>query len=224
MPEDKSAQETKEKKFTLAEAIAEAQKASKKRKFPQTWDLTINVSGLDLKKPENRFSAELNLPEGRGKDMKVAIFSATLGPEARKHADTIISKAELEAMIKNKKKLKKLVRHNDKFLAEASLMPLIGKSLGPILAPRGKMPKPLPPKVPPLAMVNLAKKSVRVMLKDSPVIHIPIGTDSMKPESIEKNATAAYKLVTDRLPKGKINVKSVIIKLTMGKPVKVEMK
>ncbi len=224
MAEKKVAQEQEEKKLSLAEAITEALKAKKKRKFSQTWDLMINVIGLDLKKPMNRFSVELILPEGRGKELKVAIFSATMGAEAEKCADTVISKLELEAMIKKKKKMKKLVRHTDRFLAEASLMPLIGKALGPILAPRGKMPKPLPPKVPPLAMVNLAKKSVRVMLKDNPVIHIPVGTDTMKTESVEKNAIAAYKLVRDKLPKGKINIKSVIIKLTMGKPFKVEMK
>lgn len=224
MPEEKIAQETG-KKFELAEAIAEATKnQKKKRKFSQTWDLTINVTGLDLKRPENRFASEFSLPEGRGKSPKVAIFSATITPEAKECADTVITKEELEALLKDKKKLKRLVRSNDKFLAEASLMPLIGKALGPILAPRGKMPKPLPPKVPPLAMVNLAKKSVRVVLKDSPTVHIPVGTDAMKPESIEKNAEAAYKFVRDKLPKGRANIKSVLIKLTMGRPVKVEMK
>jgi len=224
MAEKKKVEENVEGKAkSLEDSIAEALKAPKKRKFSQSWDLIINIMGLDLKKPENRFNQDFILPEGRGKDVRVVVFSATITPDAKKVADEVITMEELEAIAGSKAKIKKLVNDNDKFLAEATLMPFIGKALGPVLAPRGKMPKPLPPKAKPDGPVLTARKSVRMTLKDSPVIHVTVGTDKMKPEAVAVNADAAYRFVRDRMPRGKTNIKSVYLKLTMGKPIKVEM-
>jgi len=203
--------------------IKEAKVASKKRKFSQSWDLTINVKGMDLKKPENRFKLEFMLPEGRGKDLKVCIIADQLSTEAKNHADMVILKDEIPGYAKNKKKLKKIANEYDWFFGEASLMAQIGKSFGVVLGTRGKMPKPLPPKVDVAPFVGRAKKSALVALKETPVIHVPIGSEKMEPERIAKNAEAVYKAVIEKLPKGKNSVKSVFIKLTMGKPIKVEV-
>ena len=129
----------------LLELISEARKNSRKRKFTQTWDLLINLKDMDLKKPEHRFSLEFVLPEGRGKDIKVGVIADSLAAEAKKHTDLVIRKEELESLAKNKKKLKKIVNDYDWFLAEAPLMPVIGKSMGAVFGPRGKLPKPVPP-------------------------------------------------------------------------------
>jgi len=207
----------------ILENIQEAKKSSKKRKFNQTWDLIVTLSGIDLKKPENRFNVEFALPEGRGKEFKIAIFADAVFAEAKKLADYVIRKNEIEPLAKDKKKVKKLAKEYDWFLAEAPLMPLIGKTLGPVLAPRGKMPKPVPPKgIEPI--VQLIKRSIRITLKTSPVIQIPIGTEDMPDENVMKNAEAVYNFIKDKLPKGRTNIRNVFIKLTMGKPVKLEMK
>ena len=203
------------------EKIKEAKKDTRQRKFKQTWDLTINVTGLDLKKPENRFNTEMSLPEGRGKDVKVAAIVDSLAPEAKKTADFVITKEEIERFAKDKKKFKKIVNSHSWFVAEASLMPQIGKSLGVVLGTRAKMPKPIPPKAKMEPLIQAVKRSVRVALKSSPVIHIAVGSEDMPEESVAKNARAAYSLVKERLPKGEANIRSVYIKLTMGKPVKV---
>ena len=202
--------------------IKEAKKQSRKRKFKQNWDLAINVTGLDLKKPENRFNLEFRLPEGRGKNVKVAAIVDTLAPEAKKAADLVITKEDIGRLAKDAKKLKKIVQAHQWFLAEAPLMPLIGKSLGVVLGTRGKMPKPIPPKVKMEPLVQASRRSVRVALKSSPVIRIVIGSEDMPEESVAKNAQAVYTFVKDRLPKGETNIKSVYIKLTMSKPVRVE--
>lgn len=206
------------------EKVKEAKAQSRTRKFSQTWDLSINLTGLDLKKPENRFNVEFALPEGRGKDIKVAVIADALAAEAEKHADLVIRKAEIEPLAKDKKKLKKIVNSHDWFLAEAPLMPMIGKTLGVILGTRGKMPKPIPPKAKIEPFVAAAKKSIRIRLRETPAIHIPVGTDKMPEEAVAKNAEAVYSFVRDRLPKGRTNIKSAQLKLTMGKPVKLEVK
>jgi len=207
----------------ILEKVKEAKENSKPRKFVQTWDFSINLKGLDLKKPENRFNVEFMLPEGRGKDQKVAFIVDTLESEAKKHADLVIKKSEIDSLAKNKKRLKKIANEYDWFFGEVSLMPIIGKSFGVILGPRGKVPKPIPPKVNIESFVQRAKRSIRLFVKESPVVHVPVGTDKMEEEKIAKNVEAVYNAVREKLPKGKTNIKSMFIKLTMGKPVKIDV-
>lgn len=203
------------------EKIKEAKKESKARKFKQTWDLAINITGLDLKKPENRFNKEMSLPEGRGKDVKVAAIVDSLAPEAKKVVDLVITKQDIDILAKDKKRLKKIVNSHSWFIAEAPLMPQIGKSLGVILGTRAKMPRPIPPKAKLEPLVEAVKRSARVALKSSPVVHVAVGSEDMPEEKVARNAQAAYNFVREKLPKGEANIKSVYIKLTMGKPVKV---
>ncbi len=203
--------------------LKEAKEASRPRKFKQSWDLTINVRGIDLKKPENRFKFDFMLPEGRGKDLRVCVIADSLAAEAEKHADLVITKDEIEPLGKNRKKLKKIASENDWFFGEATLMAQIGKAMGVVLGTRGKMPKPLPPKVSVVPFIGRARKSTMVTLKETPVIHIPIGSDDMEPEKVARNAEAVYKAVIEKLPRGRTSVKSVYLKLTMGKPVRLEV-
>ena len=203
------------------EKVKEAKKETKARKFKQTWDLVINVTGLDLKKPEHRFNLEFSLPEGRGKDVKIAAIVDSGAAEARAAVDTVISKADIDVLARDKKRFKKMVSSHAWFIAEAPLMPLVGKSLGVILGTRGKMPKPIPPKVKLDPLVQAIKKSVRVSLKSSPVVHVIIGSEDMPEDKVAKNAQAVYNFVRDKLPKGETNIRSVYVKLTMGRPVKV---
>jgi large subunit ribosomal protein L1 len=203
--------------------IREAKEKSKPRKFVQTWDFSVNLKGLNLKKPENRFNFEFMLPEGRGKDLKVAFIADVLESEAKKHADLVIRKSEIEGLVKNKKKLKKIANEYDWFFGEVSIMPLIGKSFGVILGPRGKVPKPIPPKVNVEPFIMRARKSVKISVKDSPVVHVPVGTDKMEEEKVARNVEAVYNAIKEKLPKGRTNIRSMFIKLTMGKPVKLDI-
>lgn len=207
----------------IIKKLKEAKEASRPRKFKQSWDLTINVRGIDLKKPENRFKFDFMLPEGRGKDLRVCVIADSLAAEAEKHADLVITKDEIEPLGKNRKKLKKIASENDWFFGEATLMAQIGKAMGVVLGTRGKMPKPLPPKVSVVPFIGRARKSTMVTLKETPVIHIPIGSDDMEPEKVARNAEAVYNAVIEKLPRGRTSVKSVYLKLTMGKPVRLEV-
>ena len=81
------------------EKLKEAKGKAKPRKFTQSWDFSINLKGVDLKKPENRINAEISLPEGRGKNLKVAVIADSLAAEARKAADLVITKEEIDQLV-----------------------------------------------------------------------------------------------------------------------------
>lgn len=209
---------------SLIEQIKQAQSASEKRNFNQTYDLIFNLKGVDLTKPENRFSTEIKLPAGRGKKQKIAFVASTLQNKAKKYADTVVSKGEIENLAQDQRKLRKLVKSHQFFLAESTLMPDVGKHWGQILGPRGKMPKPVPPNAKIEPIVKSMQKSVRVSLKKDPVIQVPVGTEEMEPEKVRNNIKAVYDAVTEELPQGRLNIRSAFLKLTMGRPVKLKTK
>ena len=203
--------------------IKEAKEKAKKRNFLQTWDLAISLKNVDLKKPENRLNLEFPLPEGRGKESKSIFIVDSLLSEAKKAGVMVVTKDELEKLGKDKKKLKKYANEYEWWFCEAPLMPLVGKTLGVVLGPRGKMPKPIPPKGSVKPFIEMSKKMVRIKLKDSPVIHVPVGTENMKDEQIMKNVIAVMNFVKEKLPKGRANIRGAFIKLTMGPSVKLRV-
>jgi large subunit ribosomal protein L1 len=209
--------------MTIKEKIKEAKDNSKPRKFAQTWDLVFNLKDMDLKKPENRLNLELFLPEGLGKELKTVVVADTLYADAKKHADLAITKDEIPKVSKDKKKLKQLANEYDWWFGEAPLMPMIGKAFGAVLGTRGKMPKPVPPKINLEGILARAKKSVKIRLVSSPVIQIAVGSESMPDDKVAKNIEAALNFVQEKLPKGKNNIRNVSLKLTMGKPVKLDV-
>ncbi len=214
------------KRERLIEAIREAKERAPPRKFVETVDFTINFKNVDFRKPENRIEVEVVLPKGRGKPVKIALFAdKALAAEAKKAGvvDRVITKDEINEM--DKKTAKKLAKTFDFFLAEPSLMPLIGKKLGVVLGPRRKMPKPVPPNVKAIeAIVKNLRNTVIVSNKKGkymPVVHAPIGTVEMSDEDLADNALAVYSAVIKKLPAGEQNVRSVYVKTTMGPAVRV---
>jgi large subunit ribosomal protein L1 len=216
--------ETEQKELSLSDSLKLARENSKARKFEQTWDFIINLKGLDLKKPENRFKGEVALPKGRGKQPKIAVFADLMANEAKKFSDLVITKKEIDSLTKNKKRMKKIANEYDFFFGEAPLMPLIGKGLGTVLGPRGKVPKPMPPKGNIEPLLNASRQMVMISLKETPVIYARVGAEKMSDEDIAINIQAVYNFVKDKLPKGKNNIKSMMVKLTMGKPVRVTLR
>lgn len=194
----------------LTQAIEQLM-SSEKRKFTQSFDLVANLANIDLKKPENKFSKEIVLPHGRGKDVKVAIISDSLKGG--------ITKSDIERM--DKKTMKQMTRQYEFFLCEAPLMPLVGKVMGRYLGPKGKMPKLLVPGRNPESAVNEAKNSVRIKLRDLPVVHVYVGNENMDPRHIEENAVHVINEVKKALPP-KARIKNVYMKLTMSKPIKID--
>lgn len=198
-------------------AIKEVREKSKKRNFSQTFDLIIALKDLDLKKPENKFSEDFVLPKGRGENAKVVIFA-----DAIKNVDCeVLTTNDINKLAGKKGEIKKLVKKTDFFLAEPKLMPAIGKALGQVLAPRGMMPKLITEDA--KSMLERLKKSVRISVKDSPVIQCLVGKENMNDKEIEENVEAVLRFAESKLPKGKHNIKNILLKLTMSNGIKIEV-
>lgn len=205
----------------VEEAVRKALE-SKPRKFVESIDLAINLQGVDLTKPQNRIDETIVLPKGLGKDRKIAAFcGGEMAVQAERMGIRVIPQPEIEKLAKDKKAAKKLAKDFDFFIAEAPLMPLIGRLLGPVLGPRGKMPIPIPPGTQLEPVVNRLKNTVRLRSKDKPAIHVCVGTRNMKVEDIAENIREVLSKIEGKMEKGAQNIKSVYIKTTMGSPVRI---
>jgi large subunit ribosomal protein L1 len=206
---------------SAVEVVTEALAKSIERKFSETVEISVNLKDLDLTVPKNRLEDEIPLPKGRGKTVKVAVFgSPELCQKMRGVADLVVAANELDEFAKDKKNVKKVVTDIDFFLAEAPLMPTIGKRLGVVLGPRGKMPRPVPPGSDPTNLVNALKRSIRIRSKGNRTFHAPVGTRGMKPEEIAQNIDAVLTRIMGKLERGRTNIESVYVKMTMGPAVR----
>ncbi len=206
------------------EAVQKAIEESKKldRKFKQSVDVVINLKNIDMNDAKNRIEDEVLLPHGRGADAKLAIFaSGDLALKSKSHVDLLIKPEEIEELAKDKKKFKKIADEYDFFIAEAPLMPTIGKTLGIILGPRGKMPKPVPPTIDITSIAKNLRKTIKVRSKTTKTIHATVGREEMSTEQIAENIEAILKRLEGKLERGKMNIGSVYVKTSMGPPMKI---
>jgi large subunit ribosomal protein L1 len=210
-------------KQDILEAVKKAKEESKPRNFTQSIDVVITIKDLDVKKPENRIDEEVLLPNGRGKDVKIAfIADGELALQAKNAgANMVINKGELEEMGKDRKGAKKIANRHDFFVAQADMMPLVGRFLGPVLGPRKKMPKPVPATAKPEPIMERLKSTVKVRIKDQPVIQALVGTQDMEDELIAANIDAVLAVLDQKLEKGRNQIKSMYVKTTMGPVVRV---
>jgi len=206
-----------EEKFL--KAIKKLREDEKKRKFNQTVDLIVNLKNFDVKR--EGFNLSIPLPY-KIKDKKVAGF-------LEKNSEMIKTiKKEDFVKYKEKKDIKKLIKEYDNFIANAKLMPDVATSFGRFLGPVGKMPSPqlgILVNEDENTIKDVLKKvesSVKIIIKE-PSIKIPVAKESLKDEEILKNILTIYNKILETLPKKADNVKSVKIKLTMGKPINVEL-
>src|SRR6266508_6716192 len=126
------------------EAIKKALESAPERKFPESVEVAVNLKDVDLSVAKNRLDEEVVLPKGRGKPIKVCVVaSGDLALKARAVADLVIQPQEIEEYASDKRKARELAMSYDFFVAEAPLMPVIGKRLGVVLGPRGQMPRPV---------------------------------------------------------------------------------
>ncbi len=210
-------------KQEILEAVKKAKDESKPRNFTQSVDVVINIKDLDVKKPENRIDEEVFLPKGRGKEVKIAfIADGELAVQAKNAgADLVITKSELEKMGKNRKDAKKIANQYNFFVAQADLMPLVGRFLGPVLGPRKKMPKPVPANAKPDPILERLKSTVKIRIKDQPVIQAMVGSHEMDDEMIAENIEAVLGILDRNLEKGRNQIKSMYVKTSMGPVVRV---
>ncbi|RLI29239.1 50S ribosomal protein L1 [Candidatus Bathyarchaeota archaeon] len=210
----------------LTEVIEEVKKSCKGRGFKQSIELIVNLRDLDLRRPENRIIGLMELPHPPNKPVKVCVFaSGELYTKAKKlGVDLILTRDDLERIAKDKRQAKKIAKNHDFFVAEASLMPLIGRMWGVYLGPRGKMPTPVPPTADIESILERLRRTVRIRVRNQPVVQLRVGTEDMDSKQIAENINAALNWIIDRLPKGLTNIKDVYLKGTMTPSFRVEFR
>ncbi len=207
----------------IIDAVKEAKELAKPRNFTQSIDVIINIKDLDVRKPDNRFSEELALPNGRGKPITIGVIADGELAVSAKNAGIglVISKEDLEELGKNRKQAKKLAGSVDFFIAQADMMALVGRFLGPVLGPRNKMPKPVPASAKVEPLLERLQSTIKVGVKQQPSIQILVGTQDMDDEKLAENIEAVLAILDRNLEKGRNQIKSMYIKATMGSVVRV---
>jgi large subunit ribosomal protein L1 len=206
--------------------LQEAKKAGGDRKFKQSVDLIINLKDLDFKKPENQVDFYVTLHNELGRKVKVcALVGPELRDEAKTHCDTIVHVDDFGEYQKDKRKLKKLAEDHEYFIAQANIMPQVATAFGRVLGPRGKMPNPkagcvVPPKASLKPLVERLSKTVRVQARKAPVVQLLVGKETMTDDLVADNIAYAFNQVQTHLPQESNNIKNAMVKLSMGKPVK----
>ena len=137
-------------------------------------------------------------------------------------AEIVIEKPELERLFGQKKQLRKIGNTYDVFIAEAPLMPLVGKTFGPVLGPRGKLPVPVPPNANISEIIKKHRKTVSIRMRNQPIIQCQVGTEDMPDEKIVDNIQAVLRVLERKLKRGLKNIKFLFIKTSMGTPIKIK--
>jgi large subunit ribosomal protein L1 len=208
----------------IKNAIKEAIENAPERKFVESMDIQFTIKDVDLKNPTNRIKEEVRLPSGRGRDVRIAMFAAgEAATRAREAGIHVFTPPEIEELGGNKGRAKKIGNQFDFFLSEVPHMGLIGRYLGTVLGPRGKMPRPVPPSLDPAVLATGLKTTVVVKSGDKMTFHSTIGTVGQTEEELLANAMEVYNRVIGRLERGAGNIRSLFIKTTMGPSTRVEV-
>jgi large subunit ribosomal protein L1 len=211
----------------ILEAVRKMRQNALPAKFKQSVELVVNVTGVDLSKPQNRFSEVVELPNDLGRKRRkiLVVASGNLALEAGRTegVSRVIEREELEALVGRKKDAKKIAKEYDFVLVEPSLMGLAARALGAALGSRGKTPIPIPPGIDIKAFVKRYLNSVQITLRKTPQVACLVGVEEEKDEKIAENVETVLNRIVDKLEKRQRNISSIYLKTTRGKPVRVEV-
>ena len=204
----------------LVEVIKEAKAATKQRKFKQSIELIMNFKDIDVKKGF-ALNEVIQLPKTNSPATVCIMATGDMGQKAKKaNADLVIGTDELEKFATDKRESRKFINKYDFFLADTQVMPIVGKTLGQLLGPRGKMPTPVPFNAPIESFLERFRSSIKVRSRASLSMSCKIGDETMEDADLATNAHAVLSAVEKKLPNGEKNIRRIMIKTTMGKPVK----
>lgn len=198
----------------------DAKSTDKERKFKQSLELIMVFKDIEVKKGF-AFNETVQLPKTDSPASVCVMASGDMGLKAKNaKADRVIDADELNTLGANKRESRKLINKFDFFLSDTKLMPAVGKSLGQLLGPRGKMPTPVPFNSPIDSFLSRFRTSIRIRVKNSLSAACKIGDESMEDSDLLANAHAVISAVEKKLPNGDKNIKKIMVKTTMGKLVK----
>jgi len=209
----------REKLYPLEEAVKMVKERAK-AKFDETIEVAMNL-GVDPRHADQMVRGIVNLPNGSGRTVRVAVFArGAKADEAKAAGADVVGAEDL---------VEKVQGGNidfDRCIATPDLMPLVGR-LGKVLGPRGMMPNP---KVGTVTMdvksaVAAAKGgAVEFRVEKAGIIHAGIGKASFDDGKLIENIKAFADAVSKAKPSGAKGtyIQRVAISSTMGPGVKVE--
>jgi len=204
----------------FAEIVKEAKSGSKERKFTQAIELIVNFKDIDVKKGF-ALNEVIQLPKTSSPATVCVMATGDMGTKAKAaNADSVIGTEELDKFAANKRESRKFINKYDFFLADTQVMPVVGKTLGQLLGPRGKMPTPVPFNADIVAFLARFRTSIKVRSRASLSVSCKIGDVTMEDSDLAINAHTVLAAIEKKLPNGEKNIKKIMIKTTMGKPVK----
>ena len=207
----------------VLDCIKEMREGSKARKFTQTVELQIALKDYDPQK-DKRFTGSVRLPNIPRPNLKICLIAD------QKHADEVktnginvdvVSMDELKKFNKDKKLIKKWAKKSSLLLATDVLVKKIPVVLGPVLNKIGMFPKPCTHNEPLSKKIDDVKGSVNWQLKKVTCLNQAVANESMDDESIRQNIVMALNYLSSLLKKNWHNIKSINIKTTMGKSIRV---
>ena len=200
--------------------IKEAKASDKDRKFKQSLELIMIFKDIDVKKGFS-INETVQIPKNSSPSSVCVMASGDMGLKAKSaKADRVMSGDEVNTLSGNKRESRKFINKYDFFLADTKLMPVVGKVLGQLLGPRGKMPTPVPFNAPIDSFLERFRSSIRVRVKNALSAACKIGDESMEDADIASNANAVINAIEKKLPNGDKNIKKIMVKTTMGKLIK----
>lgn len=218
----RAAREAVEGKLMLpvAEAVALV-KANARAKFDETVEVAVNL-GVDPRHADQMVRGTVNLPNGTGKTVRVAVFArGEKADQARAAGADIVGAEDLLATIQGG------TIDFDRCIATPDMMPLVGR-LGKILGPRNLMPNPKVGTVTPdVAEAVRAAKGGQVQFKveKAGIVHAGVGKASFEADKLVENIRAFVDAVQRAKPTGAKGtyMKKVSVASTMGPGVSVDL-
>ena len=206
----------------IEEAVSRALEEAPPRNFRETVDLAVNLRDLDLNDPSNRVDESVVLPEGTGQETSIIVFAeGETAVRAEDVAEEVLDSDDLADLGDDDNEAKDLAEDTDFFLAEESMMQDIGRYLGTVLGPRGKMPNPISPDDDVVELVERLKNSVQLRSGDRRTFHTRVGAEDMSAEEIADNIDVIIRRLEASLEKGPLNLDDIYVKTTMGPAVEV---
>merc|ERR1712184_75690 len=206
----------------LYEQVAEMITASKdkNRKFTESVELQIMLKNYDPQK-DKRFSGTVKLPNIAKPKFTVCVLGNQAHiDEATKHGIEHMSVEDLKKLNKDKKLVKKLAKKYDAFLASDALIRQIPRLLGPGLNKAGKFPSILAQGDDMVAKIADMRCTIKFQMKKVLCLAVAVGSVDMNDDQLVQNVNMSVNFLVSLLKKQWQNVRSLHIKSTMGKPVR----
>ena len=190
-------------KENIQNAIQQALDESPERNFVETLEMAFTLREVDLKNPANRIQEEVRLPSGRGKPVKIAMFAGgEMSTKAKAAGIEVIDPSQIEDIGGNRQQARKMANRYDFFLSEIPHMGTVGRFLGVVLGPRGKMPRPVPPNVDPGMIAAGLKDTAIVRSRDKITFHTAMGSREQGVGDLTANGMAIWTRVVGKLERG----------------------